>query len=260
MVYQDYITGMDQYVLAFGGTGDTFFEAITMGGDWKNNWNQVFGFEIPQYDEAMSIAFRLAEESNVPKGHLVVTGHSLGGGLASAAATVAGAPADTFNASWLNLGTLLTSDDNGTPFHVVSIDPLLTGYEIYPGSLANLSKAANTIDAYFVDYDLLTRGQQVAFMILNKIPIAPVGSAKKLDSPYDSNMAVSAAGMATLVAGGSLATAFALGSGADAIRTMLKCHKMEVVLYGLLVTEVYVDPFGMIGPKVDMLGYQFADP
>jgi len=65
--------------------------------------------------------------------------------------------------------------------------------------------------------------------------------------------------MATLVAGGPAATVLAVGSGAYAIKTMIACHGMDVVLYGLLVTEVYVDPFGMLGPKVDMLGYKFAD-
>jgi len=254
MVYQDYITGKDQYVLAFGGTDDTFLEAIKGGGDWSNNWNQVFGHEIPQYDAAMEIADSLIEESNIPKGHLVVTGHSLGGGLASAAAVVAGAPADTFNAAGLNARTLLSPEGSGAQY-----DPMEALYEIYPGSLANLYGAASTVDAYFVDYDILTRGQQVAFLILDKIPIAVVGAAKKLDGPYDSTMALTAAGMATLVAGGPSATAIALGSGAYAIKIMVHCHSMDVVLYGLLVTEVYVDPFGMIGPKVDMLGYTFAD-
>jgi len=179
----------------------------------------------------MKIADDLADDSNIPKGQLVVTGHSLGGGLASAAAVVAGAPADTFNASWLNPGTLLTSVDNGTPFRVVSIDPLLFGYEIYPGALTNLANAQKTIDAYFVDYDILTRVQQVAFVGLDWVLIAPVGSMTKLDSPYDVDMAV--AGLPSF--------------GTVAADIMFTCHKMNVVLYGLLVKEDT--------PTLDMLGY-----
>ena len=228
MVYQDYITGEDQYVLAFGGTDDN--NPFT-DGDWANNAKQAIGRQAPQYTEAMKIANGLARNPKIPQGQLVVTGHSLGGGLASAAAVVAGAPADTFNASWLNPGTLLTSFDNGTPFRVVSIDPLLFGYEIYPGALTNLSNARNTIDAYFVDYDILTRVQQVAFVGLDWVLIAPVGSMTKLDSPYDVDMAV--AGLPSF--------------GTVAADIMFTCHKMNVVLYGLLVKEDT--------PTLDMLGY-----
>lgn len=232
MVYQDYITGERQYVLAFGGTDDN--NPFT-DGDWVNNVKQALGRQAPQYAEAMKIAKDLAKDSNIPKGQLVVTGHSLGGGLASAAAVVAGAPADTFNASWLHPGTLLTSVDNGTPLRVVSIYPLLCGYEIYPGALANLANARDTIDAYFVDYDILTRVQQAAFVSLDWVLIAPVGSMTKLDSPYDVSMVV--AGLPSF--------------GTVAADIMLTCHKMSVVLYGLLVKEG--------APTVDMLGYSLDD-
>ena len=124
--------------------------------------------------------------------------------------------------------TLLSPEGSGAQY-----DPMEALYEIYPGSLANLYGAASTVDTYFVDYDFLTRGQQVAFLILDKMPIAVVGAAKKLDGPYDSTMAITAAGMATLVAGGPSATAIALGSGAYAMKIMFHCDSMDVVLYGL---------------------------
>jgi hypothetical protein len=98
-------------------------------------------------------------------------------------------------------------------------------------SLDRLYSASDTINAYFVDYDILTRGQQVAFTALNRVPIAPVGSMTKLDSPYDIDIAV--AGLPSL--------------GTVAASIMFTCHKMNVVLYGLLVTEG--------SSPVDMLGY-----
>ena len=185
--------------------------------------------------EAMKIANDLAEESKVPKGQLVVTGHSLGGGLASAAAVVAGANADTFNASWLSPETLLTSKDNGTPLRLISINPLVYGYELYPGALDRLYTARDTIDAYFVDYDILNRVQQVTGVVLDKLLIAPVGSMTKLDSPYDVDIWV--AGLPSF--------------GTVAATIMLRCHSMNVVLYGLLVKEG--------SPTVDMLGYSLDD-
>lgn len=201
---------------------------------------QALGRQSPQYAEAMKIADSLARNPKIPQGNLVVTGHSLGGGLASAAAVVAGAAADTFNASWLHPGTLLTSVDNGTPFRVGSSYPLLCGYEIYPGALDNLANARDTIDAYFVDYDILTRVQQAAFVpaafvSLDLVLIAPVGTKTKLDSPYDVSMVV--AGLPSF--------------GTVAADIMLTCHKMSVVLYGLLVKED--------APTVDMLGCSLDD-
>jgi hypothetical protein len=235
MVYQDYITGDRQYVLTFGGTDDLSFSGGIWDGDWNNNLRQAIGWQAPQFMEAMKIANDLAKNPNIPKGQLVVTGHSLGGGLASAAAVVAGANADTFNASWLSPETLLTPKDNGTPLRLISINPLVYGYELYPGALGRFSTAHDTIDAYFVDYDILTRVQQVTGVVLDKLLIAPVGSMKKLDSPYDVAMAV--AGLPSF--------------GTVAADIMLTCHKMTVVLYGLLVKEG--------SPTVDMLGYSLDD-
>jgi hypothetical protein len=235
MVYQDYITGEDQYVLTFGGTDDLSFSGGIWDGDWNNNLRQAFGRQAPQFMEAMKIANDLARNPKIPKGNLGVTGHSLGGGLASAAAVVTGAPADTFNASWLSPETLLTSKDNGTPLRLISINPLVYGYELYPGALDRLYTARDTIDAYFVDYDILTRVQQVTGVVLDKLLIAPVGSMTKLDSPYDVDIWV--AGLPSF--------------GTVAATIMLRCHSMNVVLYGLLVKEDT--------PTLDMLGYSPDD-
>jgi hypothetical protein len=151
--YQDYITGEDQYVLAFGGTNDKW--------DWGNNFAQGWGLLPDQYNEAIDLGIKFKKDVSM-KGHLVVTGHSLGGGLASAAALAGGFPADTFNAAWLHTATRarLGPDGNG-----------------------------GAISAYCVDYDILTALQET-FGLNVDFDIFPVGHREWLDGPYDVAFAV----------------------------------------------------------------------
>ncbi|MEY4244936.1 MAG: hypothetical protein RLZZ245_2521, partial [Verrucomicrobiota bacterium] len=71
-----------------------------------------------------------------------------------------------------------------------------------------------------------------------------------LDSPFDVDMALAGTAIASLAAGAPLA-GIAIGGAAVALDIMITCHSMNVVLYGLLVTEG-VTP-------VDMLGYKRSD-
>ncbi|MEI2428911.1 phospholipase [Lysobacter yananisis] len=83
------------YVLAYSGTDE--------GKDWLTNFRQGLGFEDAQYNQAMA----LAREAKVAFGdEVVITGHSLGGGLAAAASITSGIPAVTFNASGVHDKTL----------------------------------------------------------------------------------------------------------------------------------------------------------
>lgn len=91
------IYGDDQgrYVVAYSGTDE--------GKDWLTNFRQGLGFEDAQYNQAMA----LAREARVAFGdQVVLTGHSLGGGLAAAASISSGIPAVTFNASGVHDRTL----------------------------------------------------------------------------------------------------------------------------------------------------------
>ena len=199
--YQDYITGEDQYVLAFGGTDDKW--------DLGNNFAQALGWNPDQYNRAIEIGKDFAKDKMM-KGRLVVTGHSLGGGLASAAALVGGFPADTFNPAWLHEET-----------------------ESLIGPIAN----GGAIRNYCVDYDILTFLQSRVgdWWDDGVLPISMVGSLQWLDSPYDAEMAI----------------AGPVSFGSVALAIMYQCHVMNVVLYGLLVTE------GI--PTTDMLGYSRSD-
>jgi hypothetical protein len=224
MVYQDYITGEDQYVLAFAGTDDTFGQLLDWllfgaEGDWKNNFDQGLGRGTPpQYEAAMNIGDGLSKSDGIPAGHLIVAGHSLGGGLATAAAVVRGFRADTFSAAWLRKETLLEPDGLGGT------------RERYPGSLVNFAGAVGKINAHYVDWDILTYFQ-TQFRQLDPT-IAPVGLRHELDGPHDFNL--------------TLADPIPLAS----LYYMSELHKNSSVLYGLLVTE---DRLGHI--TIDLLGY-----
>ncbi len=83
------------YVVAYSGTDE--------GKDWLTNFRQGLGFEDAQYNQAIA----LAREAKVAFGdEVVITGHSLGGGLAGAASIASGIPAVTFNASGVHDKTL----------------------------------------------------------------------------------------------------------------------------------------------------------
>lgn len=85
-------------LIAYKGTTPSSLE------DWKNNAQQGMGKDSFYYTRAQQIATRAAQS---PAGdNMRFTGHSLGGGLASAAATVTGKDATTFNAAGLHPDTV----------------------------------------------------------------------------------------------------------------------------------------------------------
>ena len=67
--------------------------------DWKASSKQAFLIKSSQYEQAVDLAKDVFEATG---GNVVFVGHSLGGGLASAAAYATGANAITFNASGLS--------------------------------------------------------------------------------------------------------------------------------------------------------------
>src|SRR5690606_33401321 len=82
-----------QYVVAYRGTDDW---GLAPSGDADDNGLQGLGFETGQYRDAVALAE--AAQRAFGEGNVAFTGHSLGGGLASAASLATGVPGVTFNA------------------------------------------------------------------------------------------------------------------------------------------------------------------
>jgi pimeloyl-ACP methyl ester carboxylesterase len=233
MIYQDYITGENQYVLAFGGTDDKIWELEF--NDWLNNIKQGLGWSAPQYTAAMEIGRAVGRA--VGQTRLIVTGHSLGGGLASAAALVAGVRADTFNAAGLHEYTLYERDQNDDPLR----NPLGGYIELYPGTAARYAVAGNFIAARYVDHEILN-------FVQGFIGRTAIGVQREMDGPRDLSLALSVSAFAA-----SVANRNPWGAAAAGLRffgTMVELHSFPSIFYGLLVTE------GSLGSiQIDMLGY-----
>ncbi|WP_082022444.1 hypothetical protein [Enterobacter sp. Bisph1] len=102
--------------------------------DWGNNTAQGAGFDSPYYENAVEIGKKLSRARE----KVDVSGHSLGGGLASAAGLASGQATWTFNAAGLNTGTV----------------------EKYGGELIGDGSA---ISAYRVNGEMLTKIQEVSY-------------------------------------------------------------------------------------------------
>jgi Lipase (class 3) len=93
-----YVKGANEsaeYVVAFRGS--------TSSTDWQANLRQGVGLSSDHYTRALIIGRALARN---PQATVTITGHSLGGGLASAAAIASGRDATTFNAAGLSNATI----------------------------------------------------------------------------------------------------------------------------------------------------------
>ena len=78
------------------------FKGTSTGKDWDANIGQAFGRETDQYNQAMFLAKKVNRRMG---DDITLVGHSLGGGLASAAVAVTGQSGFTFNSAGLNSQT-----------------------------------------------------------------------------------------------------------------------------------------------------------
>lgn len=101
-VYVDGTGPEKRFVVAFRGS--------TSGrGDWISNGWQAAGLRTDHYQAALRVGERLAQSGAQQR--VTITGHSLGGGLAAAAALAAGRNAVTFNAAGLSGQTIADARD-----------------------------------------------------------------------------------------------------------------------------------------------------
>lgn len=117
-VYQD---DKGDYVLAFKGTSGL--------NDWKADATQALGLNTAQYDQAVALATKAKAAFG---NNLVLTGHSLGGGLASTASVITNTPAVTFNAAGVNDATLqrLAPEGNVGAMKQAANDGLVRRYAV----------------------------------------------------------------------------------------------------------------------------------
>jgi uncharacterized Zn-binding protein involved in type VI secretion len=128
------------YVIGYRGT------QMTEMADWESNARQGVGLPSDHYDRAMAIS-RLASESGADVSY---TGHSLGGGMASAAAVSTGARATTFNSAGLSEATVGGYPDNPAPVTSYNTprDPLSALQDNRGGVLAGIVGVAGAINPY----------------------------------------------------------------------------------------------------------------
>ncbi|MGN7727171.1 Mbeg1-like protein [Luteimonas sp. 22616] len=156
-----YQNDQGQYVVAYRGTDNW---GLTNPGDADDNGLQGLGFETGQYSDAIALAQRA--EQVFGDGNVVVTGHSLGGGLASAAALATGASGVTFNAAGLSNETLESLGFN-------------------PNAVRDSVADNGQLRRYIVNGDPLNGAQQ-DIPILPIIPVSPpnaLGHELRVDPP-----------------------------------------------------------------------------
>ena len=127
-LYQSAFERPPKLVMACAGTEN--------GPDWTTNLQQGIGLETEQYDRAMKLAQRIIENSR--KGTVDMTGHSLGGGLASAASAVTGAKGYTFNAAGLHPATVARAPYNVTSAVMAARGKVIEAYHSTADPLTNL--------------------------------------------------------------------------------------------------------------------------
>lgn len=134
-IYQD---KNGDHVLAFAGSNDAK--------DWLNNAEQGIGLPATEYNQAVA----LATEAKVAfGGSLAITGHSLGGGLASIASLATDSAAVTFNASGLNDATIkrLIPDGDTSALKQQANDGLIRRYAIGGEILTGIQESTPIPDA-----------------------------------------------------------------------------------------------------------------
>ena len=153
----------------------------------------------------------------------ILTGHSLGGGLASTAYVAAHSLGKniktyTFNAAGVSSNAL-------------------SNYNL------SIPVSISDIKAYYLDWDILSYSQYM----LSSIPCA-LGTQIEIDGPYDSSITTE---IAIYVLGVLVEDpAICLAGNILAFNTMLAAHGIESLLYGFLATE------NIFTSNIDAYGYE----
>jgi len=142
------------YVLAFAGT-----DALSLQ-DWKTDFQQGLGMGTQQYSEAVRLAW---EAKHAFQDNLVLTGHSKGGGEASAAAVITNTPAVTFNPAGVT-------------------DQTIAHYGVDPAA-ARKAAEEGLVRRYQVNGDILTGLQDHSPLALERNVLQDMGPLRKALGP-----------------------------------------------------------------------------
>lgn len=274
-IYRDYLSPEGRgYILTFAGTHLEVNDILTdivqglglQGSAWHDDLVQ------DQYNTAMMIgrgfSRALSDPNNLRELLPRMTGHSLGGGLASAA-SVAGpefqTPATTFNAAGLHKNTLTLRVEGvlqeGIPRYQES-------FEQFARELAGVG----VIKAFITRYDLLNFLQDTLppLPFVGSVP-RTIGERIHLDAPYDPGLPASAAMFAFKLNGapdrvpGELWIAYfirykawlldLLGDSTNVVPRMARRHSLHYCHYGLMVQRM---PYSNIRTW-DIFGFTLPD-
>lgn len=132
-IYKRVVGGKTEYVVGFRGTAprEGLLNNLKEGANIREDVTQALGLNSPgdrsAYDRAIKLATKVSRNARKQGASVSYTGHSLGGGMASAAAAQTGNPATSYNAAGLHPNTVggRIPDDGGEVEAIFSpTDPL----------------------------------------------------------------------------------------------------------------------------------------
>jgi hypothetical protein len=275
-IYRDYLSQNGTgYILAFAGTTleaqDILSDVIQAAGLNGAEWIKTLGHQ-DQFGSAMEIGNRFGLAARKANLEPRITGHSLGGGLASAASIAANrsaVPANTFNAAGLHRNTICKRDAQG------NLQPNMPAYD---GAFTQFTlEQGNTgrIKAFYVNYELLTYLQHNLPSIagFGSIPRAAGMPVKLTGHLLPSMQAREKFVQATLAQMPVRTTGMPLVLWLSNMKNWLQStilqnggffidsvslHGMRSVLYGLMVERNVVNG-RYSGRKFDIFGYQRSE-
>jgi hypothetical protein len=123
----------DQYILGFGGTVPNSIM------DWRTNFNQFFGKRADEYVHGIELVNRIRKDY---VDRVIVTGHSLGGGIATVAAIARRLRCFVFNPPAIHKNTLRQFE----PLNYNEINNLITRY-VVAGEILDLINKTISINS-----------------------------------------------------------------------------------------------------------------
>ncbi|MDR2761941.1 MAG: DUF2974 domain-containing protein [Planctomycetaceae bacterium] len=125
-----YDSHSDKYILGFGGTAPISIS------DWRTNFNQFFGKKAEEYVRGIELVGKIREDY---VDRVIVTGHSLGGGIATVAAIMRKLRCFVFNPPAIHPNTLRQFE----PLDYTEINNLITRYVVAGEALDLINKTVS---------------------------------------------------------------------------------------------------------------------